>query len=283
MNEATPIRQIKRLIAAGKTSRAIEAIKANIPGVDRLIDIIAGEYNQLRTEELKGVITSEAAQIRRNRIHDKLLELLEPQVELNTLKRNRRWILLPVLVALSFAIWWFLLSKNELCPDFKEAVNNKIIVLPFQKVDGSTAEPHTVIAAEINRLTEIHNLSTTAQIATTETAISRNLANELFEQCDASVVVGGLYTNKFDAIRVRLSYYFKDTPNQDNLGAIISSEDILDLLKEDATESIRLKDAILSLCGVIAIREGNKTAAVKWFDQITERTATDQQFLEALK
>ena len=68
---------IRQLIGSGKTGEVFDFLREQSldPSIARSLAIIEGAYKELRQAEIKGVLTSEAIQAKKNQINDKILVL----------------------------------------------------------------------------------------------------------------------------------------------------------------------------------------------------------------
>jgi len=86
---------------------------------------------------------------------------------------------------------------------------------------------------------------------------------------------------KSDSIRLNLQYYFSSNPDFGKVHERITLKDITELQR--GMFSKNLKDTIMSLCGLIAIRENNMPVAKKWFEKIANKDMSDQKILDELR
>lgn len=176
-------------------------------------------------------------------------------------------------------IWWFG-SVQHTCPYFPKEVRNKIIVMPFINVAGGVAKPQTVLIDRINQLAHKNNLSTVAGLGSAKDVNRRN-ASLIAQNCKANVIIWGTYSMS-DSLRINLKYHFSHSPQEHKVGTLLEIKDVMDLLQEGEMMKTH-DDAILALCGVIAMREGKEIIAKKWFEKVKEKDQLDRQLLNALQ
>jgi len=277
---------IQTLIADGKTKEVFSFLRQqDLPSQQSAtVALIESEFNELQKSILKGVISFQEERLQKNRINDKLLSLFQIEgVTNNTFKkRSNLSTLLVGLLLLAFAgglIWWFDSVKHT-CPSFPKEVRNKIIIMPFENAAGDIAKPHLILQDRINQLTKKNNLSTYAGLGAAKDVNMWN-ASAIANNCKANVVIWGKYSSS-DSLRINLNYHFSTAPQENKIGEFITVKDVMDLLKKG--EMLKTQDdAILALCGIIAMREGNKSVAKKWFDKVNQKEQLDRKFLDALK
>lgn len=278
--------QLTTLITAGKTKEAIAFLrKQSLPNsVSKKLNLIEAEFNKLREEETKGVITFEEKQLRRNRVNDKLLSLFENDAAAAGSSKFRNWLLLilPLILLVLGSLFW---SKNNTptyeCPKFPTEFNNKILILPFENVGSETARPHVILRDKINTLTAKNNLSSVAKPCSPIANVTIAEAPEIAQECEANLLIWGNYSARTDSIRMTLNYYFTDTPEESKLGEMLALKDVTGLQSGKMLKN--LDDAILSLCGIIAVREGNEPIAKKWFEKVKKKEDFDREILGKLK
>lgn len=277
---------IQALIADGNTKEVFSFLrKQDLPAQQSAtIALIEAEFNELQKSSLKGVISFQEERLAKNKINDKLLSLY--QAEGSTIhppnKTSNLSRLLVGVLLLAFAgglIWWFG-SVQHTCPSFPKEVRNKIIIMPFENVAGGVAKPQTVLIDRINQLAHKNNLSTVAGLGASKDVNRRN-ASLIAQNCKANVIIWGTYSSS-DSLRINLNYHFSNDPQKNKIGNLIEVKDVMDLLRQGKILKTQ-DDAILALCGVIAMREGNQSIAKKWFEKLKEKEEMDRQLLDALQ
>jgi hypothetical protein len=78
-----------------------------------------------------------------------------------------------------------------------------------------------------------------------------------------------------------MEYYFTKAPEANVLSQLVTLKDVTSLQKGTMLKS--LDDAIFSLCGVIALREGNNALAKKWLEKVGKKEQMDMEVLKALE
>lgn len=275
--------EIKKLIVEGRTKNAIEQLKKATPSSIKMLTVIESEFTSIRKKELSGTLGHTEIQLAKNQINDKLLGILEGDVDGTTSKNslNIFKILIPILFILLGALgWWMMQPESYKCPRFSEKINNRILIVPFINVDGEDKKPHTVLRDRINELTLKKHLSSEAMIGGTNESITPRNAAELNTVCNSDVLVWGTYATNSDSIRMFLNYYFSHQPEYNVFGEKSTLKSITEIQSGKMNKT--LEDAILSLCGIIALREGNVPVAKKWFEKVKGKEAFDKMLLEKL-
>lgn len=286
MDQQKILKELSTLIAAGKTKTAFEWL--NNQSLDQktnhTLTIIQSEYKNLLNAERKGTLPANEIQAGKNRIHNKLLLLFDDdlpnraQSKFNLLK-----IALPILALLIAGFFFWMNNKpSSSCPTFTKGVNNKILVLPFNNLGDVNRNPQVPLVTKIQELVDKKKLSTSVGIGGEIENLTKNKAIDLAKDCSANVVVWGNYqaftTN--DSTQITLQYHFLEKPNKSNIGETVNLKNLSSLQYGKMFKDF--DDAINSLCGVIAMREGNKEVAKTWFNKVKHKDQMDDKLLEAL-
>ncbi len=279
-------RTVQELIAAGKTKEVFTFLhQQNLPIQQvNALALIEASYNDLQKAKLKGVISFQEERLQNNKINDKLLSLFHIEGTAKSIPKTSSNLSKFLVGGLLFLmaggiVWWFGAVQHS-CPSFSKEVRNKILVMPFTNVAGGTAQPQVVIRDRINQLTAKNNLSTEAALGTSTDVTMRN-ASLIAQNCKANVVIWGTYSSGKDSLRLHLNYRFKDQPQQNKLGELVTVKDVMDLLEKG--EILKSQDdAILSLCGILAMREGKEQVAKKWFEKLSQKEEMDRSLLRVL-
>ena len=279
---------VRSLIQSGRTTDVFALLRKHplAAHAQKSLAIIEAEYFELRQEEIRGLLNFEERQIRRNRVNNKLLSLLEEAPPLSKKSRLYRpyfLLILPIaVVLLGLLISWNRIPApaDYICPSFKNGYNNNIMVLPFMDLGKNEAKPQLVLRDRINKLTEKNNLSSIAQLGTHIENLTMHDAAETAKKCNANVIIWGTYLNSADTMKLILQYCFTEHPDWNNSGELMKFKDVTQLHNGRMLKD--LDDAILSLCGIIALREGNNKIAKKWFDKVVHKEAIDRIALEVL-
>jgi hypothetical protein len=278
MNEPTIIQAIQN----GKTNEAIQAFQQLHLSVAKRqsLSVIEASFHTLQQAVTKGTITYEQQQIELNRIHDRLLTLLEADSH-STTKKKQTWIFVLLFVgAVSFVAFYFLAKNSNECPVFDAQLTNKILLLPFENIGEEIAQPHLVLRDRIEQLSLKNQLSTDIQVGKIQIALSIREATQLAENCAANVVVWGKYSKTNDSLRVILQYHFLEQPSWSQFGELAVMKDVTAI--KNGTLSKGLEDAVLSLCSVIALRQDEVDLAKRWLAKIDEKGAVDAEIKKVI-
>ena len=284
-------KEIVDLIQQGRIKEALEAFGTKSLSSERkkALSIIEAEYNELVQDELKGVIDFQEKQIRKNRILDKLLSLTEKErgtekgKALFARSRNLKFIVPLVLAGIILGVWgiWRIAGTNYSCPEFKEPSLNKILLIPFENVGDQPAKPQVLLRDRIHELTRKNNLSTSIEMGAYVEGLAIDEAPELAERCNANVIIWGKYSSSLDSIRLILQYHFLDVPDWSNMGELVVLQDVTSIQHGKMLKN--LEDCIMSLCSMIAIRQGSREVAAKWLGKVGEKEPVDYEMLGALE
>lgn len=272
-------------IRAGKTAAAFAYLREQPLDAASLrgLAVLEADFVELQRADAKGVLTYPEKQVRLNQIHDRLLRLLDAhESPERAVQRRRWWLALPLVLLIGTGLWWLWPGRGGYtCPEFPSAISRRILVLPFENIGGQEAKPQVVLLNRINELTQKNGLPAIARLGAAREGLTLDQAPALGEQCGASLVVWGTYSGGTDSLRVVLQYCFTDFADWNNAGELIALKDVTALYRGSMVKS--LDDAILSLCGLLAVREGERALAVKWFEKVREKEAADQQVLQRLQ
>lgn len=280
--------EVRNLIQEGDTKAAIQVFKKADLSAEQLntISMIEAEYYRLNQDSQRGIIGNEEKELRTNQINNKLLILLEASPTAADKPKLKNKFLLPALliglVSIIVAYFLFPLDKANLgCPAFNEKSINKILLIPFVNVGEGEAKPHLVLRDEIEKLTIKKNLSTNIEISESKADISISKASEIAESCNANAIIWGKYSNVGDSIRLILQYHFLENPEWSSFGDLVVLKDVTEIQTGEMTKN--LKDAIMSLCSVMAIRQNKKTVAKNWLAKVTEKETVDLKMEDVLE
>ena len=283
MNEQLVIKAIQE----GKTIIAIQALKelGISPAKEKTLSIIEAEWNTLNQEVLRGTIDSEQRQLRQNRIHDKLLTLLSTKdstsVRSGRKSRVALWLVSTGLAIFCLAYFAWTNTANSNCPEFKEPSTNKILVVPFENVGKEVSKPHLILRNRIEELTIKNQLSTSIQMGAATEGLTLTDAPKVAESCGANVIIWGTYSNASDSLRLILQYLFLEQPDWSKMSDLIVLKDVTAIQTGKKFKS--LEDAILSLCGIIALRQDKTEVAEKWLKKVVEKGEVDLELLKLTK
>ena len=273
---------VQQLIQEGKTQDAIDALKKLAPGeaIKKTLLIIEAEFNTLQKEHLKGLIDLDQKQVRTNRIHDKLLSLLEEKSSTaSASNRKVLYYLIPLLlIAAAVIVFQLSGSDSRQCPEFDEGVTNKILLIPFENLRGTVAQPHLVLRNKIEELVKDHNLSTSIKIGDLQTPSIFDAPN-VARACGANVIIWGGYSNS-DSIRLTLNYNFLDDPDWDLLNELITLKDVTHLQEGEVLKD--LEDSVMWLCSIIALRQNKPEKTQKWLNKIKEKEDFFDEIYDAI-
>ncbi|MCC6463327.1 MAG: hypothetical protein IT260_22850, partial [Saprospiraceae bacterium] len=261
------IQTIRDLLRQGDTGRALVSLilllekdsrfKDNLLRTLRVAEV---NYNAVRQQELKGILSFQEAQREYSRVTDTVLAVLD-DVEAGRVPtgasapKRRLWYALGgavAVVALVLLGWKFLRSDTAECPAFNKKEALHILVLPFDNLGSIEARPHTVIQGMIAELTGKANIPVEVQVSTRslENASVAQNAQDYARECQADLVVFGQYKAfEKDSIRVKMGFRFLKGGGPRFDGPFKAFDDITEVRAERD-----LEDAITKFCGLLAVR-----------------------------
>jgi len=286
MLSATLKLEIENLIREGKTGQALELIQNEdiSNSTKQALIVIQAEYKQLKTAELKRTIQPQDLQISKNQINDKILSLINSNPTTIEKSKTNIWkFLIPIfIIGLGGLFFWKNQNSKTACPNFSHDVNNNILVIPFENLgsEKDSKKPHVKLANQINLLAKKKKLSSNAEVGQVRKNMSMTKAKKLANGCNADLVIWGEYESNIDSFRFIVNYYYPLNPEASNFGKLNKIKNLIAL--DEGKMEKNLKDAILSLCGIIAFREDKLEVAKTWFDKVEKKEKIDQQFLDRI-
>lgn len=299
--ELKPILDVTRsLIREGETGKALQTILSALeqepryaPTV-RTLQVLEGNYNAVRQQELKGILSFQEAQRSYSQVSDALLAILN-ELEGGRVPaaatRPARWPWLAagavLLLLAAIAIWYFTSGKGDAltnvdCPEFRGS-GPRLLIVPFKNVGQGMAKPEDVIQSRIQILSANRNFPITTQVLTgldvTNLNADRTDGQALAERCKADMVIWGLY-ERSDSLYIDLRFTTLRNPG----GAFETGFQAFRGLPDVQSGKMlnRLDDAIFGVCGILAMRSGNADLARTWFDKVQEKGEVVQQMEKIL-
>lgn len=291
---------IRELIHSGDTEGALNQLQeiCNVNKVpfrryQRTLGVLKANFNAIKQQEMKGILSFQESQREINKVNDGLLLLIEEienpyssNGERSFLWRNRYFLVagsfICILVIL-FSFPFFYNKNAEDCPVFEEN-KLKVLVLPFQSISGEKAQPENLLLQKIRDLADRRAFPIDAELygqslaesSTPDASKARNYALN----CRAQVVVWGQYFKLEPDFRISISYLFVDFERR---SASSGFENIKGLLGgESGKIEHTLEDATFSLCAILALAENNPTLAKNWLEKIKELSPVETKLLEKL-
>lgn len=287
MNKENIHQTIQQFIATGKTKAVFPFLKKQDLSTEQsaAVAVIETAFNKLQKDSLKGTLSYKDERLQRNKINDQLLSIFHVEgVTSYSSKKTSNLSKLGVgllLLAIAGIFIWGFESIQHTCPSFPKEKRHKIIIMPFENVAGGEAKSQTRLRDKMNQLASENKLSTHVGLGTS-LDVNTNNATLIAQNCKANVIIWGTYSSDVDSLQMTLHYKFAKMPEERKLGDIIATKEVLDVLLEGTMLKTQ-EDALLALCGVIALREGHKAQAEKWFSQVNQKEQMDTQLLEALR
>lgn len=277
----------KSLLLAGKTAEAIAAARRLdlSKAEERALSLIEAESNQLHRQILNGTINEGQQRLIQNQINARLLDLLSGTNKQVKSSSPYKYYGLGLLLLLATVITYGIISiqaeDKAYCPTFPAEVNNRILLFPFSTLDGSAIQPQLLLRDRIEALTLSRGLSTSVRLSLLPKDISLSQAPEIARACDANVIVWGKHAIDSDSLSIILQYHFLEAPELSQMSQLSRLKDVTEI--RSGTISHHLEDAILLLCGLIAIHEGQPEAAQEWLKKIKQPKEMEQMLLAKLR
>lgn len=284
------LQSVRALLREGNTAQALQLVIGLLEKDSRFRDnllrtlrVAEVNYNSVRQQELKGILSFQEAQREYSKITDTLLAVLDdfeagrvPPTSLPATGQNRwkLWAIVGggVLVLGALVFWWIQRGKAG-CPDFEAPNTLHVMVLPFDKLGGVDKKPALLIQSSIQELTKKANIPAEVRLNTREEMRGLNSqdAEKLGRKCDADLVIFGQYQSfEKDSIRVKMGFKFLKGGGTEFVGPFKTFRDITAVQPERD-----LQDAVFSLCAMIAVNKKNWGFAKRWMGRIREKNAEE--------
>jgi hypothetical protein len=285
----TPVIHTARtFILEGETGKALQFLQERLPaGTLHAFNLIHSNYFRIRQMEQKGVMNALEVRQAYSQVNDALLAALD-DLEAGRLPGRthpfRRWAIAGLIVVLAIVAGVFLLRRGAAdCPDFT-GTGPRILILPFQNViAGNDVKAEALVQSRISEFSGNNNFPLEVKIREATTNLHPDIqeARQLGSHCGADLVVWGLYDpSKDTAFQATVSYVFTGKDGRSGGTGFQTFRRITDLQSGHMLKS--LDDAVLALCGVMAIHENNLVLAKKWFGKIKTPDEQDLKIRDQL-
>lgn len=280
------IESVRALLSQGDSGKALQLLIGLLEKDTRFKDnllrtlrVAEANFNLVRQQELKGILSFQEAQREYSKVNDTLLAVLDdfeagrvPSVAAPAGGENRRrWLLIGggavlLLAALAF---WLLKGRDAGCPKFEDKEALHVLILPFDNLGKVEAKPALRIQNDIQELTKKGGFPAEVKIRTREMQgdVNSQDAERIGRQCGADLVIYGQYLAfEKDSIRVKMGFKFLQEGGREGNLPFKTFRDIT------AVQPTRdLQDAIFSVCAMIAVRKKNWQVAKRWMGRIREK------------
>ncbi len=260
----------------------------------RILQVLESNYNAVRQQELKGILSFQEAQRSYSQINDALLSILNdlhsgriPKVH----NRSNRimWLIIGVLLLLGGvgAILYATFAKGKIpgadCLEFSGS-GPKVLILPFKNVGQGQAKPEFVIQSRIQTLSKSKDFPIATQIMANLVLTSFNAngtrdAETLAHRCGADMVIWGYY-DRSDSLYIDLRFMALRNPGSAFETGFQTFRGLPDV--QSGRLLTRLDDAIFGVCGILAVRTGNAEVARAWFGKMQEKGEIVQEMEKIL-
>ncbi len=281
------LQSVRDLLREGNTTQALQLLIGLLEKDTRFRDnllrtlrVAEVNYNAVRQQELKGILSFQEAQREYSKITDTLLAVMD-DFEAGRVpttsplatgqSRWRIWAIIGGAMLLAGALLFW---PDSACPTFENGEALHVMVLPFENLlKEREANPELRIRDDIQELTKKAEIPVEVKIGSGDKTTNLNSqdAEKLGRKCGADLVIFGQYQAfEKDSIRVKMGYKFLKEGGTEFSGSFKTFRDIT------AVEPARdLQDALFSLCAMIAMGEGNWEFAKRWMGRIREKNAEE--------
>jgi len=303
------IESTRDLLRQGETGKALQTLLGFLEKDPRYADaartlqVVEANYNAARQQEIKGILSFQDAQRQYSQVNDALLSSLDalaagraPRVMSAQKNSYVPWVIGGVavlLLGLLLGLWLTRRGSDKpaqaqvdaevTCPKF-DPKDFKIMLLPFQNLGNEVARPELAIQTRIRDLTGRNSLNADIEVLADkrfeDNTPDIDAAAALGKQCEADLVIWGQYDRSKDSINVDVRYVFTKGAIR---SGIVGSRVLNSVAAIKSGRMLRdLDDAILSLCGLVALHNGKPDLAVKWMEKIKKPNEGDKKVMEKL-
>lgn len=275
---------IRNLIRHGDTRAAIQSLYhllADVPNgetLQRSVMVLEQEYAAVKQQEINGILGFQEARRQHNRISHALLELLDDAVNGRFVRDNpankRRWLWIAIGAAvaiISCAVWVLLADKGAAdCPTFS-ASGKRVLILPFANIGGKDFRPEIALQERIRMLSEKNNFPLSVELLKRPELTDENpdhaSIRPLAERCGADMVIWGAYDFTSDSLLLQTKYLIVDIKRSESGSS--GFQPFKNALNMQSGMLLSgLDDAVLSLCGLMAIQDNKLELAEKWLKKV---------------
>lgn len=287
------VQAIRELLRRGETGKALEVLIGLLEkdsvykdNLLRTLRVAEANYNAVRQQELKGILTFQEAQREYSRITDTLLAVLDdfeagkvpaPAVAAPAGRQRMFYLVgggILLLLIAAFALWK-LRGQRADCPEFNNKEALHVLILPFDNLGGMGANPALLIQESIQELTGKAKIPAEVKFGSREPkagAYTQN-AEELGRRCKADLVIYGKYKAfEKDSVRVKMGFRFLKGAGLAGSGPFMTFRDITEV-----QPTRDLQDAVFSLCAMIAARDRNWPVAKRWMEKIRDKDEAESK------
>ncbi len=296
----------RALLREGETGKALQTILAALENEQqyadpiRTLQVLEANYNAVRKQEIKGILTFQEAQRSYAQFNDALLTTLDAlengrgaSVSAPANRSGSRvWLAAGALAVLLLAvgIWHFTAGKSDArdqlktvaCPEFSGS-GPKVLILPFKNIGETAVKTEEAIRSRIQKLSTNKNFPIATQLLSGLDITNLNPdeidGRMLGERCGADMVIWGYY-HVADSLNVDLRFIALHNPE----GAFATGFQAFRGLPDVQRGKIlnQLDDAVFAVCGVLAVRSGNADVARTWFGKMKRKDSTVREMEQIL-
>jgi hypothetical protein len=282
----------------------------------RTLRVVEANYNAVRQQELKGAISFQEAQREYSKSNDALLSILDdlaagraPDMGPTPVARPWWWTAAAIAAGLLIVVTALVLLRNRGnspkevramnqpaaampagavradCPPF-DTGRLRVLILPFVKVVGESAAPELLIQNQIRTLAGNNRFPVDVEVynaaGAPNSAPDERKARELAGACNAELVVYGIYENDKAGLQVNVSYAFLSANRREGTTGFQPLAAFRNMRSRHNMGLRKLDQAVLSLCAVMALREGNRPLAAKWLNKLEQPDRLEAKAKEQL-
>lgn len=296
------IAQIESLIGESDLEQALDLLMQLLQGdpkyaeLEKDVRINQADYYNLKSQQIRGIISAEDERLNRNKITDNLLHVLQQLKSGRTTaaqnddpepSASRKWYyyLIGAAVALAIAgvLWYF--SGSNPCPKYNSETDCRVLVLPFLQTGvKQTSSPAVELADGLNVL-----FGNTPDLNRAEALVGKHeitektypsflRAEEIGKECGVQMVVWGKIRQISDTTYT-LDVRYKLTNNQ---AGVTTGDTTLSTVKMSADGAMMADTNLTNLLKMEAQKELYRDHKVRTKDNLTEDMDAATRYLYAV-
>lgn len=313
MSKIQTIQKVRKLVAEADLKQALEVLvqflekeRGQFEDLTDSVIQLQSQYNKIKIDEVKGIISANDAQLRYNQLNQKILDLLEVLNSGKTLKsRNKTNSLkrilpfaLVILIAGAVLGVIFVNKKNTppindtafSCPKFEPDSAFKILLLPFRPLAGGLQNTHLAIQERFGDLRTQWKINTDTEVLEIDVKDNKiypgdyDDASKLGKNCIAQLIIWGttelpssgdiITRTKFKFLESGDRFSFKRLNIKE--GSQIDTVTSLSLIAAQGIITEKLENSMRLIFGLVAHEMSQNEAAIELLgdmENVVEDTA----------
>ncbi len=298
MDKTALIREVRKLIGEAKPGEALNRLTTTLATAPKYKAYyrsalqLKSRYEKVKSDQQKGLVSFDNAQLAYNQITDAILELadkLESGTPPTGSKPKKTWWVAGagigiVLLAVAAFIFWPNTESADDCPAYSQQSIFNILLLPFSQLAGEKAYPHRAIRDRLVDFSTKYKLST--DIGTFELdpndenryPANYHQAEKLGAGCQAQLIIWGSYeTQNAGPNLIRTRYKFINSGDQFAFSQLNMQENSqldtvssISSISTEGTLTLGLENQIsMLLLGIVAHQIGDTKTSIDLLENVS--------------